>query len=266
MGTRNRAGGLERFAVVLCLSTGMAVRAQQPAGPPDAQVQADALGQLHGKQFRGVHAEVAAGVVTLTGDVDRLSDKLDAEKRVARTHEAASIRNEINVPSGMTDQQLYNKLGKGLAYDREGYGSFPFNSINLRVQNGVAEIGGEVVDPVDKESAIGLVTNTVGVRGLVDHLQVAPPSSVDWSIRHALFQAVYGAPQLSRYAIDPVKPIRIVVVNGHAILTGSVQSNGDREVAGIRANGVPGVFSVENDIQVAGQGAGQEASSSEQHH
>ncbi|MGI4828417.1 MAG: BON domain-containing protein [Janthinobacterium lividum] len=249
-------------AALFCLCTTLRAYGQQPAEPTDAQIQSDIQHQLHGKQYRGVHAEVASGAVTLTGEVDRLADKLDAEKRIARTHEAASVNNQIvvNVPPGLSDQQIYTKLGKALAYDREGYGSFPFNSINLRVHDGIAEIGGEVVDPVDKDSAIGLVTDTAGVRGLVDHLQVAPVSPMDWGLRHALYQAVYGAPQLTRYAIDPVKPIRMVVMNGHAVLTGSVISNSDREIAGMRANGVPGLFSVENNIEVAGQG-----SSSEQH-
>ena len=253
---------LLRGALALSLGPGFLAAAQGLGGPPDAQIQANIQGQLRGKQFRDVQAQVAGGVVTLTGSVNRLADKLDAEKRVNRTHEAASVNDQIavNVPPGISDEQLFAKLGKALAYDRQGYGTLPFNSITLRIHDGVAEVGGEVVEPADKDSAIGLVTNTPGVRGLIDHLQVAPLSSVDWNIRRALYAAIYGAPQLNKYGIDPVKPIRIVVTNGHAVLTGSVQDNGDREIAGIRANGVPGVFSVENDLQVAGGG-----SSSEEH-
>ena len=242
------------MAVGLLLSPQLLAQ-QQPAGPPDAQVQADAQKQLHGKQFRDVQVQVVNGVATLTGAVDLLMDKLDAEKRVARMHETASIMNQItvDVPPGITDQQIYNKLGTKLAYDREGYGTLPFNSITLQVQNGTALIGGEVVEPADKDSAIGLVTGMPGVRGIVDHLQVAPLSPDDWRIRRALFQAIYGAPQFQRYAIDPGKPIRIVVLNGHATLTGVVSGSGDREFAGIRANTVPGIFSVTNDLQVQGE-------------
>ncbi len=230
-------------------------KAQQPAGPPDAQVQADAQKQLRGKQFRDVHVQIANGVATLTGAVDLLADKLDAEKRIARMHETASIANQITVdtPPGITDAQISNKLGRKLAFDREGYGTLPFNSMTLRIQNGIAQIGGEVVEPVDKESAIGLVTNTPGVRGIEDHLQVAPLSPNDWRLRHALYDAIYGAAQLNRYALDPGKPIRIVVINGQATLVGVVGNRGDREMAGLRANGVPGVFSVTNDLQVEGE-------------
>ena len=241
------------IALVICI--GPSIHAQQPStGPADAQVQTDAQKQLHGKQFRDVHVGIANGVATLTGAVDLLYDKLDAEKRIARMHETASIDNQItvDVPPGITDQGIFNKLGTKLAYDREGYGTLPFNSITLQVQNGVALIGGEVVEPADKDSAIGLVADMPGVRGIVDHLEVAPVSPDDWRIRRALFQAIYGAPQFQRYAIDPAKPIRIVVLNGHATLTGVVVGTGDRELAGIRANSIPGIFSVENDLQVQG--------------
>ena len=136
-------------ALAFCFSLASVAEAQQPGGPPDAQIQTDLQGQLRGKQFRDVHAQVAAGVVTLTGSVTRLADKLDAEKRVNRTHEAASVRDQITVevPPGVSDEQLFAKLGKALAYDRQGYGTLPFNSITLKIHDGVAEIGGEVVEP-----------------------------------------------------------------------------------------------------------------------
>jgi osmotically-inducible protein OsmY len=52
--------------------------------------------------------------------------------------------------------------------------------------------------------------------------------------------------------MDPAKPIRITVVNGNVVLSGVVDNKMDKDVAGIRANSVPGVFKVVNDLQVAG--------------
>ncbi len=251
---------MTRFARALAVGIcGLSLAAVTPAARAqkgsDAQIQADAQKQLSNKKFSGVQVQVHDGVVQLTGQVDRYADKADAQKRVDKMHEAASIRNEINVGGGATvpDEQLYQKLAKGLVYDRQGYPEFPFNSLTLQVHDGVVTVGGVVVQPVDKESAMDLIANTPGVRDVIDHIQVAPVSPMDDRIRAEEFRAVYGAPQLNRYAIDPAKPIRIVVVNGHVTLTGSVDNTGDRDVAGIRANGVPGVFSVQNDIQVAGQ-------------
>jgi hyperosmotically inducible protein len=76
---------------------------------------------------------------------------------------------------------------------------------------------------------------------------------MDNGIRRAEFRSIYGFPSLNRYAMNPLKPIRISVQNGHVTLYGVVDSQGDKDAAGIRANTVPGVFSVTNNLQVAGQ-------------
>lgn len=221
----------------------------------DAQILADAQKQLTGKKFSGIQVQVQDGVVHLTGQADNYSDKTDAEKRIDKMHEAKSIRNDINVAGAgsVSDAELYQKLSKGLVYDRQGYPSYPFNSLTLQVRDGVVTVGGVVVEPVDKDSALGLIKNTKGVRDVVDKIQVAPLSGMDNRVRADEYRAIYGYPQFEKYAINPAKPIRIVVMNGHVILTGVVDNNGDRELAGIRANQVPGVFSVQNDLQVAGQ-------------
>ena len=239
-------------ACALWLTVATPVRAQKAS---DAQILADAQRQLKDKKFSSVHIQVQGRVVELTGQVDRYADKADAEKRIDKMHEAASVRNGISVAGAgsVPDAELYQKLGKQLIYDREGYPTYPFNSITLEVHDGVVTIGGVVVEPADKDSALGLVKNAPGVRDVIDHLQVAPLSPLDNRIRAEEYRAIYGYPQFSRYAINPAKPIRIVVVNGHVTLTGVVDSESDREQAGIRANGVPGVFSVQNDLQVAGQ-------------
>ena len=82
---------------------------------------------------------------------------------------------------------------------------------------------------------------------------MTPFSPFDDRIRVATARAIYGYPSLNKYAIDPVKPIRIVVQNGNVTLVGAVISESDKDVAGIRANGVPGVFKVTNDLQVPNQ-------------
>lgn len=221
----------------------------------DAQIQADAQKQLKGKRFSGIQVQVEGGVVHLTGQVDRYADKADAEKKIAKMHEAASVRDDVSVAGGgsVSDEELAQKIGKALLYDRQGYGTQVFNDITVQVQNGVVTLGGVVYGPPDKESALGLVKNTRGVRDVVDHIQVAPVSPMDDRIRHEEERAIYGYPSLNRYALDPAKTIRIIVVNGHVTLAGVVDSKGDRDTAGVRANSVPGVFSVQNDLQVAGQ-------------
>lgn len=226
-------------------------------GSHDAKLDSDIHKALDHKRFSGVQASIQNGVVVLTGRVDTFADKEDADHRVHHVDHVKGVDNEIQVGGGgnaasVSDQALRDKLAKQLAYDRVGYGTTAFNAINIAVQNGVVTLSGTVYGPTDKDSAISLVAHTPGVRDVVDNLEVAPVSPMDDQLRIRLARAIYGDPALSRYGMDPVKPIRITVVNGQVILSGTVDRKQDKEIAGMRANGVPGVFKVTNDIQVAG--------------
>jgi hypothetical protein len=85
----------------------------------------------------------------------------------------------------------------------------------------------------------------------VNKIEVLPTSPMDDQLRLALYRAIYGFPSLEKYALGVQKPIRIIVNNGHVTLEGVVDSQGDKDTAGIRANSVPGIFSVTNNLQVA---------------
>ena len=91
-----------------------------------------------------------------------------------------------------------------------------------------------------------------GVKNVVNEVRVDPLSPMDDRSRIQLFRTIYGFPTLSKYALDPAKPIRISVQNGNVTLYGVVDSQMDKNVAGIRANSVPGIFKVTNDLTVAG--------------
>jgi osmotically-inducible protein OsmY len=221
--------------------------------PNDAQIEADVHKTLDNKRFQNVNAAIHDGNVTLTGTVELYSAKEDADNRVHHVRKVKGVDNEIQVAGPrVEDVTLRDKLAKALSYDRVGYGTTAFNDITIGVQNGVVTLGGTVYGPPDKDSALGLVENTPGVKDVVDDLQVAPVSPMDDRLRLELARAIYGAPQLQRYALDPAKPIRITVINGNVTLSGVVDSKMDRDVAGLRANAVPGVFKVVNDLQVEG--------------
>ena len=159
----------------------------------DAQIQAAVQKQLSNKKFSDVHVQVQDGVVHLTGQVARFADKEDAQKRVEKLHEGSSIRNDIDVAGAgnISDAELFQKLSKQLTYDRQGYASYPLNGLSLQVHDGVVTVGGVVVEPVDKDSALGLIKNTPGVYGVVDHIQVAPVSPSDNRIRADEYRAIY---------------------------------------------------------------------------
>ena len=70
------------------------------------------------------------------------------------------------------------------------------------------------------------------------------------SLRIAEYRAIYGQAALNRYALRAVPPIHIIVKNGNVTLEGAVATEGDRNMAGLQANGVPGVFSVSNQLRI----------------
>jgi osmotically-inducible protein OsmY len=225
----------------------------QDAGK-DNQILADIQNNvLKRSQFKDVKANVQNGIVTLTGTVDVYSQKEDLDKRVHRTKNIKGVENEVEGGGPeVPDAQLQDKLVKAISYDRVGYGTTPFNAISINVQNGVVTLGGSAYGPVDADSAVAVASNMKGVKDVVNEIKVDPVSPMDDRIRRAVYRAVYGFPSLNKYAIDPAQPIRIAVQNGNVTLLGVVINQGDKDAAGIRANSVPGVFSVTNNLQVAG--------------
>lgn len=237
------------------VSLPVAIQAQAPQGGADARIQAEVQKSLAHSRFSSVRAAVNNGVVTLSGQVGRYADKEDTDNKAHHRKDVVAVRNMIEVAGGegISDKALRDKLSKALVYDRVGYGTTAFNNITLQVNHGVVTLGGTVYGPADKDSAVSLVSNTAGVRDVIDNLDVAPVSPMDDRIRAEEFRTIYGFPSLNRYAIDPAKTIRITVVNGHVSLSGVVDSEADGDAADIRANGVAGVFSVTNNLEVAGQ-------------
>jgi hyperosmotically inducible protein len=227
--------------------------------PALAQDDSGTAGQVQAKlnksQFKNVKVTVQNGVATLSGTVDVYEYKADADKRVHKVKGVEAVRNQIEVAGpSVSDQELQTKLAEKLAYDRVGYGN-AFNAITVSVENGAVTLGGHARTDVDKDSALALVSTYPGVKDVNNEIEVDPVSIMDDRTRLAVARAVYGFPSLNKYAIDPQKPIRISVQNGNVELAGVVDTQSDKDTAYIRANGVAGVFSVKNDLQVASSGA-----------
>ena len=234
--------------------SGLALAATSGAARYDQRIQVQATQQLATKKaFRNIQASTEDGIVTLTGEVDLYQQKLDATKKVRRLANVQGVRDLIEVAGAtVPDAQLAAQLDRKLYYDRMGYDNV-FNFVTASVKDGVVTLNGATLLGVDRESALWLAYNTPGVKDVVDNVTIAPTSNFDDRIRVQAARAIYRDPVLSRYAIDPAYPIRIVVNNGKLSLYGTVASQMDREVAGIRASQVFGAFSVQNNLQVAGK-------------
>ena len=126
-----------------------------------------------------------------------------------------------------------------------------FDNLAFKVDGYDVTLLGQVVNPSLKSDAENVVKRIEGVEKVTNQIEVLPPSPMDDQLRRRLFRAIYGYPTLQKYALPTIKPIRIIVKNGHATLEGVVDNDTDKNLAGLRANGVPGLFSVTNNLVVA---------------
>jgi len=220
----------------------------------DNQIQTTITQKLAKKSaFASIRANVEDGIVTLTGTVDLYQKKLDAAKDARKIANVQGVRNLITVAGpNVADAQLEDKLATKLRYVRSGYDS-TFDFFALSVNDGVVTVEGQDRTGVGRDEAMADIANMPGVRDVIDNVTLEPVSMFDDGLRLRAARVLYSDPVLSKYAMDPARPIRIIVDNGHVILYGTVASAMDKNVAGIRANQLPGAFSVENKLQVAGK-------------
>jgi hyperosmotically inducible periplasmic protein len=226
--------------------------AQTPAATRyDNQIQATVTQKLASKnQFSNVKASVEEGIVTLTGTADLYQSKLDAAKLARKTAKAQGVRDLLTVAGpNVPDAQLEQKLAKKLRYVRVGYDN-TFDYFALGVRDGVVTVEGKDRTGVGRDEALFDIANMPGVKDVIDNVSVEPVSRFDDGLRLRAMRAIYGDNVLSKYAMDPARPIRIIVTNGHVTLYGSVDSSMDKTIAGLKANQLFGAFSVDNKLQV----------------
>ena len=125
-----------------------------------------------------------------------------------------------------------------------------FDNLQYQVQGDHVVLSGQVVWPTTKSQAANVVKHIEGVTGVTNNIQVLPLSGFDDQIRFAEYRAIFSKSSLYRYAMGANPSIHIIVDNGHVTLVGRVDNKGDSELANIAANGVPGVFSVTNNLQI----------------
>jgi osmotically-inducible protein OsmY len=217
----------------------------------DNQIQTTVTQKLAAKkQFHDVKSSVEDGIVTLTGTVDLYQRKLDADKVARKTANVKGVRDLITV-AGPTvpDAQLEQKLARKLRYVRVGYDN-TFDYFALGVKDGVVTVEGADRTGVGRDEALADIANMPGVKDVVSNISIEPVSMFDDGLRVRAARVIYHDSVLSKYAMDPARPIRIIVENGHLTLYGSVDSTMDKNVAGIRANQLFGAFTVDNKLVV----------------
>lgn len=253
-------GRHSRLALLAIALTGTVLAGAPALRAADQKPAATLKAKLHGSQYKNVQVTVDDnGTATLSGTVPLYENKEDADRIAHQVKGVQAVRNDIQVAGAISDSEIEKKLGPELAYSAEGFGNV-FDAIILHVQNGVVSLSGHAHDYPDRDAAVALAASTPGVKEVIDDIQVDPPSPADNQIRMAVARAIYGDPALEKYAINPVRPIRISVQGGHVELYGTVDSAQDRQIAFMRAEQIPGVFTVKDYIQVEGQPAGKQES------
>src|SRR6266404_5532259 len=129
-----------------------------------------------------------------------------------------------------------------------------FDNLVFKVDGDHVTLEGQVTRPTLKSDAEAAVKSIEGVSGVTNNIEVLPLSPMDDQLRHALYRAIYGDTVLSKYGWSSMPSIHIIVKNGHVSLEGVVDSETDKNLAGLRANGVPNVFEVKNNLAVRGKG------------
>jgi hyperosmotically inducible protein len=129
-----------------------------------------------------------------------------------------------------------------------------FDDIGFRVDGGAVTLLGAVTRPTLKSDAGNVVKRIEGVTQVNNKIEVLPLSTMDDQIRLAVYRAIYGDPSLStRYGYRALPSIHIIVRNGQLTLEGVVATEADKNLINLRANGVPNVFSVTNNLRVENQ-------------
>ena len=127
-----------------------------------------------------------------------------------------------------------------------------FDNLEYKIEGDKVILEGQVVRPTLKSDAEGAVKSIEGISTVVNNIEVLPPSPMDDQIRRAVYRAIYGDTSLFRYGTSAVPSIHIIVKNGNVTLEGVADNESDKNLAGLRANAVPNVFSVKNNLRVVG--------------
>ena len=160
----------------------------------------------------------------------------------------AGAANRSNPAGPVTDADLERQI----THELRMYPQYSiWDDVNFQVRNGQVALTGAVNQPFKKSDIERIVQRVPGVVSVADQVRVLPLSPFDDRLRIQVARAVYGHPALNRYALQSVGPIHIIVENGHVTLTGVVNNDLEKNIAGMRANGAGLSFgAVTNNLQV----------------
>ena len=227
----------------------------QTAWAREAATDAQTLAAIQDKIYHTnafEHGQVAAkfenGVATLSGTVDNLGSRQDAERVAAKVDGVTRVINNIQVRAeDFTAQQMLEEARKQVV-TYYAYGIF--DNIQLEARGDKLLVTGQVTQPFKKSDLTKILTRVKGVATLENNLEVLPLSTNDDRLRMQVARAIYGSSSLITYGNRPLPPIHIIVKNGNVTLEGAVGSKMDKSLAEFAARSAGLSFSVTNNLRV----------------
>jgi len=235
-------------ALMLALAAQVGFAKKQMDSP--AQITAKIEDKLyHAQVFKhgNVQVSVDNGVATLSGTVDSVGYKMDAE-RAARKVDGVTVVDNITVHADdVTSRQIAEQARKDIV---TYYAYTIFDNINLRFQDGRLVVSGQVTQPFKKSDIGNFLAHIKGVAELDDNLEVLPTSQFDDRLRLAVARAIYRDPLFVHYADQALPSIHIVVKNGNVTLEGVVANQLDRAKAEADARLAATYFSFTDNLRL----------------
>lgn len=235
---------------ILMLAAAVGVCDQHKIAP--AQITAEIQDKLyHARIFQHGNVQVSFndGVATLTGSVDSVGVKMDAERAARKVDDVHEVVNNITINRDDTGPQGI------LTQARKSILLYPFYTIfdNIALQcqpDGDLIVSGQVTQPYKKSDIGNFLAHIPGVSQLTNNLQVLPVSQYDDELRIAIARAIYDDPYFINYRNQPIPPIHIIVDNGNVTLEGVVNSPIDKQKAGDDARLAATFFGFKNNLRI----------------
>ena len=164
--------------------------------------------------------------------------------------------NQIHATGGAAEMRNQDRISREVRHELVMLPYYSvFDDLAYSVNGDTVTLYGSVSNPTLKKDAENVVKKVEGVEHVDNRINALPPSPMDDQLRVATYRAIYSRAPLQKYGWGAVPSIHIIVNNGRVTLTGVVDNQSDKDLANIAANGVPGVFGVQNNLQVANQTA-----------
>jgi hyperosmotically inducible protein len=163
----------------------------------------------------------------------------------------ASMPYPTQAAGSQNEPKPANKLAKEVRHELVMLPYYSvFDNLEYKVEGDKVVLSGQVVRPTLKSDAENVVKSVEGVSKVENQIEVLPVSPMDDQLRRALYRAIYNDAGLFRYGTSSVPSIHLIVKNGNVTLEGVVDNEADKNLANLRANQVPNVFSVKNNLKV----------------